>query len=190
MQRVRSISFLSLLFVLLFVTAQGLGAVLPCEVLKERIDAQLQAKGVASYSLTIVPIGADETGKRVGTCNGGTAKILYVRHAVATTGGRVSPLTTNQELRINVDWPFSQASTPCGDCGVANSRPPCCATCTPPGNGLLARKQIAAQSAIAARNGACEGAVALFLQTQCHNPHVIELIASHHTEVCDLLKQH
>lgn len=190
MLKVRFIGFSSFACIVVLFTAQGFSTVLSCEVLKERIDTQLKAKGVPSYSLTILPIGADEPGKRVGMCNGGTAKIIYVRHPVAKTSRAAGSVSTSEELRVSVDWSFTEASTPCGDCGLANSRPACCATCTPPGNGWLARKQIASQAAIAARNGGCEGAVALLLQTQCHNPHVAELMASHHSEVCDLLKRH
>lgn len=51
----------------------------PCEELKEEIAAKLDAKGVLSYSLKVVPIDAEEEGRQVGTCDGGTMKIMYVR---------------------------------------------------------------------------------------------------------------
>jgi hypothetical protein len=72
---------------------------LPCDVLKARVDAKLQAKGVQTYTLEIVPmegsastsdtasgvpatIAADSKvskGKEVGTCDGGTKRLIYTR---------------------------------------------------------------------------------------------------------------
>ena len=50
----------------------------PCEDLKSEIAAKLDAKGVKSYSLDIVAKDAEVTdGKVVGTCEGGTKKIVY-----------------------------------------------------------------------------------------------------------------
>ncbi|MBE0557068.1 MAG: DUF1161 domain-containing protein, partial [Proteobacteria bacterium] len=50
-----------------------------CEELKSEIDAKLKAKGVKSYSLEIVPNDQVKDGKVVGTCDGGTKKIVYKR---------------------------------------------------------------------------------------------------------------
>ncbi|MGA2955004.1 MAG: DUF1161 domain-containing protein [Thermodesulfobacteriota bacterium] len=50
-----------------------------CEELKSEIDAKLQAKGVKSYSLEIVPNDKVKDEKVVGTCDGGTKKIIYKR---------------------------------------------------------------------------------------------------------------
>ncbi|HEY8354807.1 MAG TPA: DUF1161 domain-containing protein [Methylophilaceae bacterium] len=54
-------------------------AIKPCEELKEEIAAKIESKGVQSYTLKVVPIDADEPGRQVGTCDGGTKKIMYVR---------------------------------------------------------------------------------------------------------------
>ena len=51
----------------------------PCDELKSEIAAKLDAKGVKSYSLEIVPKDQDAGGKVVGTCEGGTKKIMYRR---------------------------------------------------------------------------------------------------------------
>ncbi|PKO51994.1 MAG: hypothetical protein CVU26_07470 [Betaproteobacteria bacterium HGW-Betaproteobacteria-2] len=59
--------------------ASAQAAIKPCEELKEEIAAKIDAKGVPSYSLKVVPIDADEPGRQVGTCDGGTKKIIYVR---------------------------------------------------------------------------------------------------------------
>jgi hypothetical protein len=55
----------------------------PCEELKSEIASKLDAKGVKSYSLEIVAKDQDAEGKVVGTCEGGTKKIVYRRTATA-----------------------------------------------------------------------------------------------------------
>lgn len=51
----------------------------PCEDLKTEIAAKIEAHGVKAYTLEIVP--ADQVGdqKVVGSCEGGTKKIVYAR---------------------------------------------------------------------------------------------------------------
>ena len=52
----------------------------PCEDLKAEIAKKLDAKGVKSYSLDIMAKDDKEgDGKVVGTCEGGTKKIVYLR---------------------------------------------------------------------------------------------------------------
>ena len=54
----------------------------PCEDLKSEIAQKLDAKGVQSYTLDIAAKDADAgESKVVGTCDGGTKKILYHRGA-------------------------------------------------------------------------------------------------------------
>ena len=61
--------------------AQGAKA---CEELKTEIAAKLDAKGVKNYTLDIVAKDADAgDGKVVGTCEGGTKKIVYKRGEAA-----------------------------------------------------------------------------------------------------------
>src|SRR6266699_421135 len=50
-----------------------------CEELKDEITKKLDAKGVKGYTLDIVAKDKDAEGKVVGTCDGGTKKILYNR---------------------------------------------------------------------------------------------------------------
>jgi len=50
-----------------------------CEELKTEIAAKLDAKGVKGYTLEIVAKDKDAEGKVVGTCDGGTKKIIYNR---------------------------------------------------------------------------------------------------------------
>jgi len=67
---------------------------LDCDALKARVDAKLQAKGVPVYTLEIVPAegSADSInaasgvaaakmnkGKQVGTCDGGTKRLMYTK---------------------------------------------------------------------------------------------------------------
>jgi len=65
-----------LLFVSVPAHAQGPKA---CEELKDEITKKLDAKGVKGYTLEIVAKDKDAEGKIVGTCDGGTKKIIYNR---------------------------------------------------------------------------------------------------------------
>jgi hypothetical protein len=50
-----------------------------CDELKAEIEAKIKAKGVKGYSLDIVA-GADaKDAKVIGSCDGGTKKIVYKR---------------------------------------------------------------------------------------------------------------
>jgi len=51
----------------------------PCEELKSEIVKKLEANSLKSYSLEIVPREQDAEGKVVGTCEGGSKKIMYRR---------------------------------------------------------------------------------------------------------------
>ncbi len=55
-----------------------------CEELKDEIAKKLEAKGVKSYSLDIVEKDKEAEGKVVGTCGGGTKKIVYSKTSVDT----------------------------------------------------------------------------------------------------------
>jgi hypothetical protein len=51
-----------------------------CSELKQEIAARIDAKGVKNYTLDIVAIDADIEGKKiVGSCDGGTQRIVYQR---------------------------------------------------------------------------------------------------------------
>lgn len=51
----------------------------PCDELKGEIQAKLEAKGVAHFTLEIVDKDAESAGKVVGTCEAGSKKIVYTR---------------------------------------------------------------------------------------------------------------
>ena len=74
------LTFAAMLFVPACSYAQ---AAKPCEELKSEIATKLDAKGVKSYSLEIVPKDQGVEGKVVGGCEGGTKKIVYRRTATA-----------------------------------------------------------------------------------------------------------
>jgi hypothetical protein len=51
-----------------------------CDDLKTEIAAQLDAKGVQKYTLTIVEVkDVKDSDKVVGSCDGGTKRITYTR---------------------------------------------------------------------------------------------------------------
>jgi hypothetical protein len=72
----KMIAALALVTVPVFAAAQGIK---PCEQLKAEIAAKLDAKGVKSYTLEIVANDAVGERKVVGSCDGGTRKIVYTR---------------------------------------------------------------------------------------------------------------
>ncbi len=50
-----------------------------CEELKGEIEEKLKAKGVKSWTLEIVAKDEEKEGRVVGTCDGGTKKLVYRR---------------------------------------------------------------------------------------------------------------
>jgi Protein of unknown function (DUF1161) len=79
--------------VLLFVSAPAHAqAAKPCEELKDEITKKLDAKGVKGHTLEIVANDKDAEGKVVGTCDGGSMKIIYNRtSAPAETPAKAAP---------------------------------------------------------------------------------------------------
>lgn len=54
----------------------------PCEELRAEIEVKIQAAGVASYTLEIVPNeDAQDANMVVGSCDGGSKKIIYQRNS-------------------------------------------------------------------------------------------------------------
>ena len=68
-----------LIIVAAFAASTPAFAAKPCEELKTEIAAKIEANGVKTYTLDIVP--TDQVGDRkvVGSCDGGTKKIVYTR---------------------------------------------------------------------------------------------------------------
>ena len=66
---------------LLFISGHALAEKKNCNDLKSEIAAGMDKKGVKNYTLDIVDVGsAKETDKVVGSCDGGTKKIVYRRN--------------------------------------------------------------------------------------------------------------
>ena len=57
----------------------GLAQRKDCNELKGEIEAKIKKNGVDKFTLDIVDAGAQSDGKVVGTCDGGTKKIVYKR---------------------------------------------------------------------------------------------------------------
>jgi hypothetical protein len=70
---------------LLFVPSLSRAQAKACEELKSEIAAKLDAKGVKGYTLEIVAKDQDAEGKAVGTCDGGSKKIVYRKGAAAAS---------------------------------------------------------------------------------------------------------
>ncbi|HKV63874.1 MAG TPA: DUF1161 domain-containing protein [Candidatus Acidoferrum sp.] len=80
--------------VLLFVSASAHAqaqVAKPCEDLKTEIAQKLDAKGVKGYTLDIVAKDKDAEGKVVGTCDGGTKKIIYTKATAAAAPVKETP---------------------------------------------------------------------------------------------------
>lgn len=60
-------------------TMPAVAQIKPCEELKAEIAAKIEANGVSAYQLEIIPIDQESDWKVVGTCDGGTMKIVYRR---------------------------------------------------------------------------------------------------------------
>ena len=60
---------------------RGFGAVerKSCDELKAEIEAKIKKNGVEKFTLDVVDSEAQAEGKVVGTCDGGTKKIVYKR---------------------------------------------------------------------------------------------------------------
>jgi hypothetical protein len=55
----------------------------PCAELKSEIAARIDAKGIKDYALEIVANEQSGNGKVVGSCDGGTKKIVYSKGEAA-----------------------------------------------------------------------------------------------------------
>lgn len=63
-------------------SSAALAAPKPCEELKKEIEVKIQASGVSTYTLEIVPNEeAKDPNMVVGSCEGGSKKIIYQKNA-------------------------------------------------------------------------------------------------------------
>ena len=75
----------------LLIASPVLAQVKPCEELKGEIDAKIKANGVPAFTTTIVDKDAAEDGKVVGTCEGGSKKIVYTRGEAMSAPAAAAP---------------------------------------------------------------------------------------------------
>jgi hypothetical protein len=64
---------------LLLVTAPAMAQRKACEELRTEIEGKIKANGVKNFTVEIVANESAKDGKIVGSCDGGTKKILYKR---------------------------------------------------------------------------------------------------------------
>jgi hypothetical protein len=70
-----------LLIAAIFICASAFAEIKKCEELKSEIEGKLKDKGVASFTLEIVPADQIKDQKVVGSCDGGKNKITYTKDA-------------------------------------------------------------------------------------------------------------
>jgi hypothetical protein len=63
----------------MLIASPAFAQVKSCDELKSEIEAKIKNNGVKDFTLTIVDKDQAEDGKVVGTCDGGTKKIVYKR---------------------------------------------------------------------------------------------------------------
>ncbi len=81
----------------LLIASPVLAQVKPCEELKGEIDAKIKNNGVAAFTTTIVDKDAADDGKVVGTCDGGTKKIVYKRGEASAPAAAPAPAPAAQK---------------------------------------------------------------------------------------------
>ena len=64
---------------LILISATSWAAVTSCDEIKSKIEAKLEGKGVKNYTLQVVEKDVATTNRVVGTCEGGSKKIIYTR---------------------------------------------------------------------------------------------------------------
>jgi hypothetical protein len=62
-----------------------------CEPLREQIEMQIAATGASGFAVVVVDAKATVEGKVVGTCAGGTRKLVYVRGVKVGGAAATSP---------------------------------------------------------------------------------------------------
>ncbi len=63
------------------VCSPALAAKKNCDELKAAVETKMQGKGVKHYELNVVDTGQEGDAKVVGSCEGGTKKVVYKRGA-------------------------------------------------------------------------------------------------------------
>ncbi|MES2049473.1 MAG: DUF1161 domain-containing protein [Pseudomonadota bacterium] len=64
---------------LILLSATSWAAVTSCDAIKSKIETKLEGKGVKHYALQMVAKDTETKDRVVGTCEGGSKKIIYTR---------------------------------------------------------------------------------------------------------------
>ncbi len=67
----------------------------PCEELKSEISAKIESKGIKIYQLEIIAPNEVKDQRVVGSCDGGSKRIVYARKAPDTHKGPDTPKDPN-----------------------------------------------------------------------------------------------
>jgi len=79
----------------ILIASPAFAQVKPCEELKSEIETKIKNNGVTVFTLAIVDKDGQADGKVVGTCGGGTQKIVYKR-GVAPSEPSAAPAPQKQ----------------------------------------------------------------------------------------------
>ena len=64
---------------LILISATSWAAVTSCDEIKSKIETKLEGKGVKNYTLQVTAKDVDTKDRVVGSCEGGSKKIIYTR---------------------------------------------------------------------------------------------------------------
>lgn len=64
---------------LILISVTSWAAVTSCDDIKSKIETKLAGKGVKNYTLQVVAKDVETTNRVVGSCEGGSKKIIYTR---------------------------------------------------------------------------------------------------------------
>ncbi len=64
---------------LILISATSWATVTSCDEIKSKIETKLEGKGVKHYTLQVVAKGTETKDRVVGSCEGGSKKIIYTR---------------------------------------------------------------------------------------------------------------
>ncbi|MBI3284444.1 MAG: DUF1161 domain-containing protein [Burkholderiales bacterium] len=65
---------------LMLASASARAAVTPCEAIKDKIAKKLEGKGVSGYTLETIAPDAETRHRVVGSCEGGSKKLIYKKN--------------------------------------------------------------------------------------------------------------
>jgi hypothetical protein len=110
----------------------------PCSDIQAKIEAEFKSKGVTDYTLTAVPADQVGDGKVVGTCEGGTKKIVYRRGAAAKSAA--APAAAPAAEPVEVAAPAAKTPPPATPAAAspADAAAPAPATAKTPGGAFAA----------------------------------------------------